>query len=244
MQRAENEAEADENQSDSGEHDGPSVSVPAAGGVSTAGVEASLPDVASLQLPPSPVNDATAAEVVSDVLCSASRKVEENVPSSDPATTHQSVDTAPDSTHRTSSASDNLAVVSSDSQVNVDSHVDCQTSRDTEADDKPSSCTLQSKPGTDDTGSGCTCTSLVVDGTDAGELFAASYSSVSADVSAQTEGQHDRVTATEKNDAVNTDKSPTSPGECDFLFTSSLNYMITYCIHTSTAAVTGRSTAR
>jgi len=222
MRRAENEIEADgenaENQSDSSDHDGPSVSVPAAGGASsTAGaehVELGFPDVASLRLPPSlsPANDATASEVVSDVLCSASREVHDNVSLSDPATTFQRVDAAPYATDRTSTGkSDNLGV-SNDSESNVDSQLDCQRrSQDTEPDSQPSGCILLSKPETDKTESACTCTSVVVDGADASELFTAACNSVDTIVSTETESQ---FAVKQDNEAVNKDKSFTSAGEC------------------------------
>jgi len=213
MRRAENEAETDENpdRSDSSEQDSPAVSAQAE---TSAAVEASMQDVANIRLPPSPVNDdATASEVVNDVLCSASREVEkDSVTLSDAAATVEPVDGTSVSANRTSSKSDNSAV-SGDSDSIVDSQLDCHSSGNQEsaADNKPRN-TLQSQPESCVTSSGCTSASVVVDGADSGELFDQSCSSVGADDSIQMENQHDRVAAEEKDDAVNVDKSPASPG--------------------------------
>ena len=232
MRRAENEAETDENpdQSDLSEHDSPAVSVQAdtvsvpADAVSVPAdasatvedrLEASVQDVADLRLPPSPVNDATALEIVNDVLCSASREVKENISLADPTTQPKCIDSS--SADRTSET-DNVAL-NTDSNSIVDSHLDCQSpeNQESEADDKLS-CTLQLQPESDVTNSGCNSTSIAVDGADSDKLCDMSCSSVGTDNSLQMQNQCDQVTDVEQCEAVmKLEKSPASPGQYDFL---------------------------
>jgi len=210
MRRAENEPEADESQdqSDSSEHDSPSLPVPA--DTSTAAedrVEASLQeDVANLRLSPSPVNDATerASEVVNEVLRSASREVEENVALSDHTVDCKHVDKAAALTDRTSIRADNLAA-SSDNDSPVDIQPDCHsTSNQDSAADSTLSCTLHLKPETDITNSGCTSASIVVDEADSIELVDKSCSFSGADVSTEQAA----ATEEEKNEAASVEKNP------------------------------------
>jgi len=226
MRRAENEAETDENpdQSDLSEHDSPAVSVqadtvsvPADPSVAVEErfeehVEASVQDVANLRLPPSPVNDATVSEVVNDVLCSASREMEENISLADPTTQLKPVDRASGWTDRTSET-DNVALSRHSNSI-VDSHLDCRSpdNQESEADDKLS-CTLQLQTESDVTNSGCTSTSIVVDGADSDKLCDISCSSVGTDVSPQMQSQCDQVADEEKNEVVmKVEKSPASAG--------------------------------
>jgi len=211
MQRAENEAEADEtqDQSDSSEHESASVSVQTDTSAAVEEhVEASVQDVANLRLPLSPVNDATASDVVHDVLCSASREVEENLSLSDQTAQFELVDRADSLTDRTSIKSDNLAV-SNDNDLIVDSQLDCQApcNQDSEADNNLSS-TVQSQCECDMTNS----TSIVVDGADCDKAAYQSCSFLGTDVSTQMDNQCDEVTAEDKTEAVDMEHSPASPG--------------------------------
>lgn len=222
MRRAENEPDADESQdqSDSSEHDSPSLPVPAdTSAAAEDRVEASLQDdVANLRLSPSPINDAAerASEVVNDVLRSASREVEENASLTDHTTDRKHVDRAAVLTDRTSSRSDNL-VVSSDDDVKPD--CPSRSNQDSEADSKLSS-TLDSKPETDVTNSGCTSTSIVVDEADSNELVDNSCGFLGTGVSTE----HDQATVgvEEKNEAANAEKNPApAPHSMAYLFHSS-----------------------
>lgn len=212
MRRAENEPEADESQdqSDSSEHDSPSLLVPAdTCAAADDHVEASLQDdVANLRLSPSPVNDATeraASEVVNDVLHSASRELEESISLSDHTTDCKRVDKAAALTDRTSTRSDNLAA-SSDNDSPVDIQPDCHsTGNQDSAAESTLSSTLRLKPETDITNSGCTSASVVVEA-DSNELVDKSCSFPGTDASTE----HDQAAATmeEKNEAASVVKNP------------------------------------
>jgi len=214
MRRAENEAEPEENQdqSDSSEHGSPSLSVQANTSAAVEEpVEASLQDVANLRLSPSPANDTTeqhASKVVNDVLRSASHEVEENVSVSDHTTHCKPVDRGATLSDRTSTKSDSLAV-SSDKDSVVDSSPDhpSRSNLDSEADSRPSN-TLHSKPESGITNSGCTSTSIVVDGAGSNELD----SSLGPDVNSRMQSQCGQVAVgvEDKSETVTAEESPAS----------------------------------
>jgi len=214
VRRAENEAEADEPQdrSDSDELDSSSVVAPAdSSSAVEERVEASLQDVANLRLSPGPVSDATervSEVVVNDVLSSASREVEESIPSSDDVTQCKAVDTAPTLTDRIST-SDNSAV-SVDSNSIVGNHHEHQITdnKDSQSDSMLNN-TLQSKHESDITIS--ISTSVVVDGADSNERQCNSFAT---DVTADKQTQCSQVAAaaveetSEACHAADTEKSP------------------------------------
>jgi len=189
MRRAENEAETDEvhDQSDSSEHENPSVPVP----VDTSTpvehrVEDSLQDVANLRLSPSPADDATehVSEIVNNVLCSASHELEESISLSDRTEQYEPIAALTD---QTNTESDKLAV-SNDSDLIGGNQPDNHSTdnRDSEADNKPSN-TLHSKPETDADDFSCTSASIVVDGTNSDDLMDKACSLPSTDVTTHYE---------------------------------------------------------
>jgi len=221
VQRAEREAEADEHQdqSDSDERDSSSVAVPAD---STSAVEerveASLQDVANLHLSPGPVNDSAehvSEVVVNDVLCSASREVEENDCLSDDAARCKAVDTAATLTARISATSDNNVAVSADSDSIVGNHNEHNsTDNHSSESDSHLSSRLQTKHEADTTNSAST--SIIADGADSEELLSIQCTLITTDITADEQSCCSQVAAAaveETNETCHTasiEKNPPS----------------------------------